>query len=83
MDRDPWSRGGVTRGKRYVRRNPTLVGRRGVGGLALIAIWIGTVSVNAMNDYSGSLALQAAGARIKRPYIAVIVTAAAFFLTCG
>jgi NCS1 family nucleobase:cation symporter-1 len=58
-----------------------LLGGGVFGGLALVAIWIGTVSVNAMNDYSGSLALQAAGARIKRPYIAVIVTAAAFFLT--
>jgi len=58
-----------------------LLGGGVLGGLALVAIWIGTVSVNAMNDYSGSLALQAAGARIKRPYIAVIVTAAAFFLT--
>jgi NCS1 family nucleobase:cation symporter-1 len=52
-----------------------------LGGLALVAIWIGTVAVNAMNDYSGSLALQAAGARIKRPYVAVIVTVIAFFLT--
>ncbi len=54
-------------------------GLLGVG--ALIAIWIGTVAVNAMNDYSGSLALQATGARIKRPYIAVLVTVIAFFLT--
>ena len=58
-----------------------LLGGGVLGGLALIAIWIGTVAVNAMNDYSGSLALQAAGARIKRPYIAIIVTAASFFLT--
>jgi NCS1 family nucleobase:cation symporter-1 len=58
-----------------------LLGGGVLGGLALVAIWIGTVSVNAMNDYSGSLALQAAGARIRRPYIAIIVTAAAFFLT--
>ena len=58
-----------------------LLGGGILGAAAMISIWIGTVSVNAMNDYSGSLALQAAGARIKRPYIAVIVTAAAFFLT--
>jgi NCS1 family nucleobase:cation symporter-1 len=58
-----------------------LLGGGVLGGLALVAIWIGTVSVNAMNDYSGSLALQAAGARIKRPYIAIIVTAVAFVLT--
>lgn len=58
-----------------------LMGGGVLGGLALVAIWIGTVSVNAMNDYSGSLALQAAGARIKRPYVAVVVTALAFGLT--
>lgn len=58
-----------------------LMGGGALGALALIAIWIGTVSVNAMNDYSGSLALQAAGARIKRPYVAVVVTAFAFALT--
>lgn len=52
-----------------------------LGGLALVAIWVGTVAVNAMNDYSGSLALQAAGFRIRRPVVAVIVTVAAFFLT--
>jgi NCS1 family nucleobase:cation symporter-1 len=52
-----------------------------LGAMAMVAIWIGTVAVNAMNDYSGSLALQAAGARVKRPYVAIIVTVIAFFLT--
>ncbi len=58
-----------------------LLGGGLLGGLALVAIWIGTVAVNAMNDYSGSLALQAAGFRIRRPVVAVIVTVLAFFLT--
>jgi len=58
-----------------------LLGGGVLGGLGLVAIWIGTVSVNAMNDYSGSLALQAAGVRVRRPYVAVVVTVAAFFLT--
>lgn len=58
-----------------------LLGGGVLGGLGLIAIWIGTVAVNAMNDYSGSLALQAAGVRIRRPVVAVVVTIAAFFLT--
>jgi NCS1 family nucleobase:cation symporter-1 len=58
-----------------------LLGGGLLGGLALVAIWIGTVAVNAMNDYSGSLALQAAGFRIRRPVVAVIVTVAAFILT--
>ena len=58
-----------------------LLGGGLLGGLALVAIWIGTVAVNAMNDYSGSLALQAAGFRVRRPVVAVIVTVLAFFLT--
>jgi NCS1 family nucleobase:cation symporter-1 len=58
-----------------------LVGGGALGVLALVAIVIGTVAVNAMNDYSGSLALQATGARIKRPYVAVVVTVVAFILT--
>lgn len=58
-----------------------LLGGGVLGGLALVAIWIGTVAVNAMNDYSGSLALQAAGFRIRRPVVAVIVTVVAFVLT--
>jgi NCS1 family nucleobase:cation symporter-1 len=59
----------------------SLLGGGILGGLGLVAIWIGTVAVNAMNDYSGSLALQAAGFRVRRPVVAVIVTVAAFFLT--
>ena len=37
----------------------------------MVAIVIGTIAVNAMNDYTGSLSLQAAGLRIKRIYSAV------------
>lgn len=58
-----------------------LLGGGFLGVLALIAIWIGTVAVNAMNDYSGSLALQAAGFKVRRPVVAVVVTVIAFFLT--
>ena len=58
-----------------------LLGGGVLGGLALVAIWIGTVAVNAMNDYSGSLALQAAGFRVRRPVVAIIVTVLAFCLT--
>jgi NCS1 family nucleobase:cation symporter-1 len=58
-----------------------LLGGGLLGVLALIAIWIGTVAVNAMNDYSGSLALQAAGFKVRRPVVAVVVTVVAFFLT--
>jgi len=58
-----------------------LLGGGFLGGFAMVAIWIGTVAVNAVNDYSGSLALQATGARIKRPYVAIVVTIVAFALT--
>ena len=44
------------------------------------AIVVGTVAVNAMNDYSGSLALQTVGVRVRRPVSALVVTVIAFFL---
>lgn len=49
-----------------------------LGALALIAIAIGTVAVNAMNDYTGSLSLQAAGVRIPRVYSAIAVAVLGF-----
>jgi NCS1 family nucleobase:cation symporter-1 len=49
--------------------------------LAMIAIAIGTVAVNAMNDYTGSLSLQAAGVRVPRVYAAVAVAALGFLFT--
>jgi NCS1 family nucleobase:cation symporter-1 len=58
-----------------------IMGGGALGALALIAIGLGTIAVNAMNDYSGSLALQAAGVRMVRPLVAVIVTVIAFGLT--
>jgi len=59
----------------------TLLGKGTIGTLAMVAIWLGTVAVNAINDYSGSLSLQAAGARVRRPYVALVVTVLAFGLT--
>ncbi len=49
--------------------------------LAMVAIAIGTVAVNAMNDYTGSLSLQAAGLRVKRVYSALVVAVLGFFFT--
>jgi len=57
-----------------------LMGGGLLGGLALVAIMFGAVTSNALNDYSGSLAAQAGGVRIKRHVSAVIGTAVAFFL---
>ena len=69
-----------------VLSNQTAVGVRGlVGGgalgtLALITIIFGAITSNAMNDYSGSLALQAAGVKLKRNWSAVFGTVLAFCL---
>ena len=51
-----------------------------LGVLALIVIGLASVGSNAMNDYSGSLALQTVGVRVRRPVSAVVVTVIAFFL---
>ncbi|KAA9166908.1 cytosine permease, partial [Amycolatopsis acidicola] len=47
---------------------------------ALLVITLTAVSSNAMNDYSGSLALQTVGVRLRRPVSAVVVTVVAFAL---
>ena len=52
-----------------------------LGALAMIAIAIGTVAVNAMNDYTGSLSLQAAGLRIPRVYSAIAVAVLGYAFT--
>jgi nucleobase:cation symporter-1, NCS1 family len=51
-----------------------------LGVVALLAIGLAAVSSNAMNDYSGSLALQTVGVRVRRPLSACVVTVAAFAL---
>jgi NCS1 family nucleobase:cation symporter-1 len=52
-----------------------------IAGLAMVAIFVGTIAVNAMNDYTGSLSLQAAGVRIRRVYSAAVVAVLAFIFT--
>ena len=49
--------------------------------LAMLAIAIGTIAVNAMNDYTGSLSLQGAGLRISRVYAAGAVAVLGFLFT--
>ncbi len=56
----------------------TLMGGGFLGVLALIAIVFGAITSNSMNDYTGSLAFQALGARVRRPVIAVVVAVLAF-----
>jgi NCS1 family nucleobase:cation symporter-1 len=52
-----------------------------VAALAMVAIAIGTIAVNAMNDYTGSLSLQAAGLKIPRVYSAAGVAVLGFLFT--
>jgi nucleobase:cation symporter-1, NCS1 family len=56
----------------------TLMGGGIAGVLALIAIAFGAVTSNSMNDYTGSLAFQALGARLRRPVTAALVAVLAF-----
>lgn len=59
----------------------TILGGGLVGAIAMIAIVLGTIAVNAMNDYTGSLSLQAAGLRIPRVYSAIAVAILGFLFT--
>ena len=58
-----------------------LLGGGLIGAIAMIAIFFGTVAVNAMNDYTGSLSLQAAGLRVWRPASAGVVAVLSFLAT--
>ena len=58
-----------------------LLGGGLLGAVAMIAIVLGTIAVNAMNDYTGSLSLQAAGFKVKRVYAAVVVAVLGFAFT--
>lgn len=66
--------------------NQTATGVRSVmgdgvlGAVALLAITLAAIGSSAMNDYSGSLALQTVGVRVRRPMSALIVTVLAFLL---
>ncbi|WNG90896.1 cytosine permease [Mycobacterium sp. ITM-2016-00318] len=51
-----------------------------LGALALVIIALASIGSGVMNDYSGSLALQTIGVRVRRPISAVVVTAIAFAL---
>ena len=51
-----------------------------LGALALVVIALASIGSGVMNDYSGSLALQTIGVRVRRPVSAVIVTVLAFAL---
>src|SRR3954469_11517208 len=51
-----------------------------LGALALLIIALASIGSGVMNDYSGSLALQTIGVRVRRPLSALVVTVIAFAL---
>lgn len=57
-----------------------VMGGGALGAIALLVIALASVGSGVMNDYSGSLALQTLGVRVRRPISALLVTAAAFGL---
>ncbi len=59
----------------------TILSGSPLAALAMLAIGIGTVAVNAMNDYTGSLSLQAAGIRVPRVVSAIVVAILGFGVT--
>jgi NCS1 family nucleobase:cation symporter-1 len=59
----------------------TILSGTPLAALAMLAIGIGTVAVNAMNDYTGSLSLQAAGIRVPRVVSALLVAVLGFGVT--
>jgi NCS1 family nucleobase:cation symporter-1 len=58
----------------------SIMGGGVLGAVALLVIALASVGSCAMNDYSGSLALQTIGIRVRRPLSAVVVTVLAFVL---
>jgi nucleobase:cation symporter-1, NCS1 family len=56
----------------------TVMGGGLLGGLAMLIIALASIGSGVMNDYSGSLALQTIGVRVRRPVSAVIVAALAY-----
>jgi len=58
----------------------SLLGGGVLGTIGLLTMIISSVCSNAMNDYSGSLALQTIGAKIPRPIAALVVGAIAVAL---
>lgn len=58
----------------------SVMGGGALGAVALLVIVLGSMASNAMNDYSGSLALQTVGAKVRRPVSAAAVAVIAFAL---
>ena len=73
--------GALGTGTDTVHQINDVIGGGIVGILAMVAIFFGTVAVNSMNDYTGSLSLQAAGVRVARPVSAAVVAVLSFLAT--
>jgi nucleobase:cation symporter-1, NCS1 family len=56
----------------------TLMGGKALGDVSLGAIALAAVASSSTNDYSGSLAFQAMGMRLKRPLVSLVAAVLAF-----
>jgi NCS1 family nucleobase:cation symporter-1 len=56
----------------------TVMGGGVLGGLALLIIALASIGSGVMNDYSGSLALQTIGVKVRRPVSALMVAVLAY-----
>jgi NCS1 family nucleobase:cation symporter-1 len=55
-----------------------IMGGGSAGDLAMVAMFLGTIAILAVEDYSGALAAQAAGVSLLRPFVTAISAAVAF-----
>lgn len=55
-----------------------IMGGGALGGIAMLAMFLGTISIMTVTDYSGALAAQALGAPIMRPVVTAISAVVAF-----
>lgn len=71
----------LIRGNSVATLRDDVLGGGVLGVVALVAIFLGSISVNSLNTYTGSLSLLTAGIRIPRPVSAVALAAVAFGCT--
>lgn len=68
----------LLRGTSTMRGVYQIVGGGAAGSLAMVAMALCSISIMVFTDYSGALAAQAAGVKLKRPFVTVISALIAF-----
>ncbi|HEX6524960.1 MAG TPA: cytosine permease [Streptosporangiaceae bacterium] len=68
----------LVRGVSSMAAVDAIMGGGALGDVAMVAMFLGTVAILCVEDYSGALAAQAAGVPLVRPLITVIAAAVAY-----